>query len=839
MRSVPGEQLHTEAVRYLAATQIKHDTCVAQCLNLFETKEKHRASEIKKAVQAMAKVILDVTNQSKGLTLNIVQSTNTLDVDADLRDFIFSTYGTSTPMHIRLQPKEIPEFSKHLGFAAYENSVSFMTKAMTSLDTMSKFLEDQMMANDVEVKAMRKFSWVNASAATLGASTLTTALDEFRKLMEGYCTVEDRTIAHIRNDVIGPLQKLKTTYKSRLTMADTEFQTATRQVEAAQTTLDAARQKQIRAQDNFQAAQVEVARAEKGEDSKGGFMSLFQKSLETRKQELADARANADKSVEETKKAEEALIKAEQFKSTEQDRILAMFRETEEKRFAECTVTTTNLTNAYRAYNNDLSTHVARFAAAAAAVDPISDGQAFITALNHQLATYLTPPVLPPPPACVIEEHDRSLLRVVEEQLEEQARKAATAAQEAAVSSALSLFGVPPTATSEVKRGGGRASLFVAPPPPPSVPPPSRPKAASAPPVPAIAVAADGSVTVTTVPPPTTEISVEVMSDDEFLHVPMRKPSVRPMFDVITEEDADAGGSAKPPMIPEESVLTPSLPRTHSRAKSKSGNQPPMPSGVPPPPQMPAPPPPPVPSTPPPVPPVPPVNPVVPTSSALPVEIATATSDSIASVPSSSDGSAAAAAVSVEPAETSGMVSSQSLSSSVVPQIECAPSEPSTVFPPAAPELDITIVATATTNTTAAFEPLHAVPVEVSVAALAESTSHVDPMPTPAPVPEPELASVGGSTPADTSDFAPQEFEFAPQDGQDDYYEELGEEWSYQDLQGDIQGPFSKDQMCQWWADGFFTPELRVRCDPNAPFVSMLTLFAEGNSAFLDEIPPM
>lgn len=64
-----------------------------------------------------------------------------------------------------------------------------------------------------------------------------------------------------------------------------------------------------------------------------------------------------------------------------------------------------------------------------------------------------------------------------------------------------------------------------------------------------------------------------------------------------------------------------------------------------------------------------------------------------------------------------------------------------------------------------------------------------------------------------------------------------GLEWFYRDPQLASQGPFSKEQMKEWWDGGFFTLNLPVRCYLDAPFIPLGAWFAEGKSAFLDSIP--
>eukprot|EP00475_Leptophrys_vorax_P022715 TRINITY_DN30935_c0_g1_i1.p1 TRINITY_DN30935_c0_g1~~TRINITY_DN30935_c0_g1_i1.p1 ORF type:complete len:881 (+),score=310.11 TRINITY_DN30935_c0_g1_i1:1965-4607(+) len=63
--------------------------------------------------------------------------------------------------------------------------------------------------------------------------------------------------------------------------------------------------------------------------------------------------------------------------------------------------------------------------------------------------------------------------------------------------------------------------------------------------------------------------------------------------------------------------------------------------------------------------------------------------------------------------------------------------------------------------------------------------------------------------------------------------------WWYQDFHGVIQGPFSSDQMKNWYAQGFIPHSLPVRSSEHAPFVFLQDLFLLGDKAFLDFLPPL
>jgi hypothetical protein len=62
-------------------------------------------------------------------------------------------------------------------------------------------------------------------------------------------------------------------------------------------------------------------------------------------------------------------------------------------------------------------------------------------------------------------------------------------------------------------------------------------------------------------------------------------------------------------------------------------------------------------------------------------------------------------------------------------------------------------------------------------------------------------------------------------------------EWFYRDPQGDTQGPFSRDQMKEWWENGFFTLSLPVRGSTDTEYFTLRTWFSGGQPAFLDKVP--
>ena len=65
----------------------------------------------------------------------------------------------------------------------------------------------------------------------------------------------------------------------------------------------------------------------------------------------------------------------------------------------------------------------------------------------------------------------------------------------------------------------------------------------------------------------------------------------------------------------------------------------------------------------------------------------------------------------------------------------------------------------------------------------------------------------------------------------------MGGDWYFKDPQGDVQGPFSSEEMRAWYEVGYLAPELPVaRGDPRSnPFVALAAHFPNGSNAFLDE----
>jgi hypothetical protein len=136
----------------------------------------------------------------------VTGTTESLDVESDLRDFIYSTYNGSTPSHVRLQPREAPDLAKHIGLNAYETSVSYLTRAQNTISAIGKFLEDLNLADEEEAKGLKRYNWLNQNAQTLPLCCVSITLEEFRKLLEGFTSGLERRATHIREMVVGPLQ---------------------------------------------------------------------------------------------------------------------------------------------------------------------------------------------------------------------------------------------------------------------------------------------------------------------------------------------------------------------------------------------------------------------------------------------------------------------------------------------------------------------------------------------------------------------------------------------------------------------------------------------------------
>jgi hypothetical protein len=63
-------------------------------------------------------------------------------------------------------------------------------------------------------------------------------------------------------------------------------------------------------------------------------------------------------------------------------------------------------------------------------------------------------------------------------------------------------------------------------------------------------------------------------------------------------------------------------------------------------------------------------------------------------------------------------------------------------------------------------------------------------------------------------------------------------QWVYEDPSGRVQGPFTSEQMHQWYKEGYFPPALPIKCVGDAQFIS-LVLFVEkygSNQPFLDSL---
>jgi len=64
--------------------------------------------------------------------------------------------------------------------------------------------------------------------------------------------------------------------------------------------------------------------------------------------------------------------------------------------------------------------------------------------------------------------------------------------------------------------------------------------------------------------------------------------------------------------------------------------------------------------------------------------------------------------------------------------------------------------------------------------------------------------------------------------------EHFENEWYYQDPQGQVQGPFSSEDMRNWLDNNYFKPDLRVRQGnmDQTPFVPLIQLYPDLRQAF-------
>ncbi|XXQ34665.1 GYF domain containing protein [Plasmodiophora brassicae] len=65
----------------------------------------------------------------------------------------------------------------------------------------------------------------------------------------------------------------------------------------------------------------------------------------------------------------------------------------------------------------------------------------------------------------------------------------------------------------------------------------------------------------------------------------------------------------------------------------------------------------------------------------------------------------------------------------------------------------------------------------------------------------------------------------------------IRDSWWYQDPAGVVRGPFSPQDMKDWWYQRYFELTLPVRSDPSSAFVPLGALFLSGDPAFLDHVP--
>eukprot|EP00455_Lapot_gusevi_P034302 TRINITY_DN3777_c0_g1_i1.p1 TRINITY_DN3777_c0_g1~~TRINITY_DN3777_c0_g1_i1.p1 ORF type:complete len:715 (-),score=190.11 TRINITY_DN3777_c0_g1_i1:67-1977(-) len=403
-----GEHQYTEAQRNLVATQTKHDVCLAQCLYLFQCKEKRRVVELKRKLESLSKHCHDILNRFAGANKNLELAVEALDVDSDLRDFVLSTYDHNTPMHLRVQPSRNIDFVTHLSANSYELASGHTTKGMTAIATMIQLMDELLQVEDTENKWLRRFTWDNPSSS---ASTLRIAFDTFKTLMDGFSNHGERQVGQCRESVIAPLQQLRANLKSKLQIAEAEMLNVQRKLELVTSTLERAVSDEKRAFAGMKSAQEKLTRAQT--ETPNSIMSLFASSVESLQIKLTTATREAEERKTERIRAEQELERTNKMRDETLARILVMFQQTEQQRIETTRQAFNNMLQHSKTYLNEIGQLVAKMSDEAEAIDADMDAQLFI----RSKATNEVPPV------CVVEEHDRQLLHQLEEIKEEKERE--------------------------------------------------------------------------------------------------------------------------------------------------------------------------------------------------------------------------------------------------------------------------------------------------------------------------------------------------------------------------------------------------------------------------------
>jgi hypothetical protein len=314
-----GDHQLTQAERTLIATQNKCDVCIAQSLDLFETKERARSTEIKSACDDIATLFRDLLTCDSELRKQLHIATENLDSDTDLRDFIVSVNESALTM----AADEKPSLSKHLAPQAYDRSLTLFSRSMQSIEAMLDFLDAQAELTEVATKQLKKNNWenVNANAST---TTLQAVFVEFKKTFEGLATVFEHSADKTRESVMNPLLLIKTQLKSHVATAQHDYSAGQKRLQASNQNVLDARENETSAQEALKASEAKLSQAESGGEVKG-FMSIFSSSVESLKEKVATARHTVAERIKDRERLEADLKQTEAANQTLLNNILTMF----------------------------------------------------------------------------------------------------------------------------------------------------------------------------------------------------------------------------------------------------------------------------------------------------------------------------------------------------------------------------------------------------------------------------------------------------------------------------------------------------------------------------------
>ena len=410
---------HDAGVRRLNAIKKKHDICLSRDLGMFERNETQRQNDITKALTTLCDVEHDCVRRCIVAVRRIKLRAESLDAEADLVEFVKSTYTPITPPHLKIQAGENVNFAAHLSSNTLDVVSRFTSRIATIVQMCGTFLDEIIFGEEADQKALRGKSWSlianplvspSKDSSCPFVSTLQNSLDHYTASVEFLClkSPRDKMIESMRGFIID-ISKLAVRQKEFVHHAEQSYLEAVQAENAANIAATNANIAESKAYQASKTAQEKVTLAEV-EDSKGtppasSFLGFFAPSLEKLRERRAIAIREAVEKLREKELSRAKLEELQVAKAKLFSQLLIAYQNNEVARYTYCKTLFVNLSSVQNNYFDSWLLQLVQLKAGISAVDTDVDTQNFIAAFESNVGV----------PEWVLEEHERFLLGILED----------------------------------------------------------------------------------------------------------------------------------------------------------------------------------------------------------------------------------------------------------------------------------------------------------------------------------------------------------------------------------------------------------------------------------------